>query len=232
MSGPPRIEEPSDGDTNTQATSAPPPFKVPSKSAAAAAATGLPQLQLDNDADNDEKEKEEEELTMFPARSSIQRSSGSRATVPSPASGGLKPPPSTTNPPRSLMNYTKPISTPSATPGRAVRAKVALKPGYSAMDWAALRSSPTTNLRGVPPGTPLLRVTPAELARHKSPQDCWTALGGRVYNMTEYRPYHPGGDKILMAVAGKDGTGLFMKTHGWVSFENMLDKCLVGVYCP
>lgn len=98
------------------------------------------------------------------------------------------------------------------------------------MDWAALRNS-GKNLRGVDyPG--IIRVSESELKEHKTREDCWTVLGGRVYNLTPYMPFHPGGEKILMAIAGKDGTALFMRTHSWVNFENMLDRCLVGVYVP
>ncbi|KAF5093559.1 hypothetical protein D0Z00_004000 [Geotrichum galactomycetum] len=199
------------------------------------------------------------DLTAFPARDSIQRASSSQTKpfvnqkVPPPvfihksklptsktealASGSLRPPPSTLNPPKSLMQYTSPAAnarTPSSgsrlTPAATPRKKVALKPGYSAMDWAALRNS-GKNLRGVDyPG--IIRVTEEELKAHKTRDDCWTVLGGRVYNLTPYMPFHPGGEKILMAIAGKDGTGLFMRTHSWVNFENMLDRCLVGVYVP
>ncbi|KAF5097610.1 hypothetical protein DV451_003747 [Geotrichum candidum] len=202
------------------------------------------------------------DITAFPARDSIQRASStqskpfvnnkppppvftrrselsSRPASGASASSSLLPPPSTLNPPKSLMQYTSPAAsarapsseshlTPSAKP--TARKKVALKPGYSAMDWAALRNS-GKNLRGVDyPG--IIRVTEEELKAHKTRDDCWTVLGGRVYNLTPYMPFHPGGEKILMAIAGKDGTGLFMRTHSWVNFENMLDRCLVGVYVP
>lgn len=98
------------------------------------------------------------------------------------------------------------------------------------MDWARLRSS-GQNLRGVDSPGPI-RVTAEELAKHKSRDDAWTVLGGRVYNITPYMEYHPGGEKELMRCAGRDGTRLFQLTHAWVNFEMMLDKCLVGIYTP
>lgn len=192
---------------------------------------------IKSDEDNDD---DASVSTMFPAPNSVQRAGGSSLGVPStfvnkrappPQMGGLKLPPSTLNPPRSLMQYSSnSSSTLSPSPAAKARRKVALQPGHSAMDWAALRNS-GKNLRGIDyPG--ILNVTPSELVKHKSKDDCWTVLGGRVYNITPYLPFHPGGEKILMAVAGKDGTNLFMKTHSWVSFESMLDKCMVGIYCP
>jgi cytochrome b involved in lipid metabolism len=59
--------------------------------------------------------------------------------------------------------------------------------------------------------------------------EAWTVLGGKVYNITPYIPYHPGGEPELLRVAGKDGTKLFGEVHPWVNFEGMLENCLVGI---
>jgi Cytochrome b5-like Heme/Steroid binding domain len=53
--------------------------------------------------------------------------------------------------------------------------------------------------------TELQRVTPAQLALHKSREDAWSSFNGRVYNITPYLRYHPGGIGELMRVAGRDG---------------------------
>ena len=50
-----------------------------------------------------------------------------------------------------------------------------------------------------------------------------------MYNITPFLPYHPGGEGELMRAAGKDGGKLFMDAHAWVSWENMLEDCLVGI---
>lgn len=47
------------------------------------------------------------------------------------------------------------------------------------------------------------------LKEHKTKEDAWIALCGKVYNMTHYLAYHPGGEKELMRAAGRDGTKLF-----------------------
>jgi len=57
----------------------------------------------------------------------------------------------------------------------------------------------------------------------------WMALEGKVYNITAYIPFHPGGEGELLRAAGKDGTSLFMKTHSWVNVEGMLGGCLIGI---
>lgn len=43
----------------------------------------------------------------------------------------------------------------------------------------------------------------------KDAQEVWSVFNGKVYNITHYLPYHPGGEKELMRVAGRDGTRLF-----------------------
>lgn len=60
-------------------------------------------------------------------------------------------------------------------------------------------------------------------------KDAWMALNGRVYNITPYAEYHPGGVPELMRGAGRDGTKLFGEIHPWVNYENMLSACLVGL---
>lgn len=43
--------------------------------------------------------------------------------------------------------------------------------------------------------------------------------------------FHPGGVDQLMRGAGKDKDGekLFNEIHPWVSWENMLGECLIGI---
>lgn len=116
--------------------------------------------------------------------------------------------------------------------GRPVssREKVKLSPGHSPLDWAALSSS-GKNLRGIDPSQFPMRVTKQELKLHKAEDDCWMVLRGRrVYNVTPYLHFHPGGVKKLMLCAGRDGTELFEKYHAWVNAERMLENCFVGFY--
>ena len=47
------------------------------------------------------------------------------------------------------------------------------------------------------------------LKQHNKKDDAWSAFNGKVYNITSYLPYHPGGEKELLRVAGRDGTKLF-----------------------
>jgi cytochrome b involved in lipid metabolism len=45
--------------------------------------------------------------------------------------------------------------------------------------------------------------------KHNTPEDAWSAFNGRVYSLNAYLRFHPGGEKELMRVAGRDGTKLF-----------------------
>lgn len=75
-------------------------------------------------------------------------------------------------------------------------------------------------------------VTKKELQKHNTKDDMWTVINGKVFNLTPYIPFHPGGENILKAVAGRDGTALFMKYHAWVSYDNILEPCFIGFYRP
>ena len=123
-----------------------------------------------------------------------------------------------------------PPPTHSSKPSKPSR-KVTLEPGCSPLDWARLANSPTSDLRNLPPNTPYLRVPPSLLKAQngRRGRDAWTAMGGRVYNVSPYLKFHPGGEAELLRGAGRDGTRLFGEVHPWVNYETMLASCLIGV---
>lgn len=112
------------------------------------------------------------------------------------------------------------------------RNKVQLTPGHSPLDWATLSRS--KSLSGVPH---FMRVTPSMLKHHNGrkdrdtgqKKDAWSVYLGKVYNITPYLPFHPGGQGELLRAAGKDGTALFNDVHPWVNWEGMMSSCLVGI---
>ncbi len=110
-----------------------------------------------------------------------------------------------------------------AAPGKN---RVVLEKGFSQVDWMRLtRTHP--DLSGVGASAPR-SLTLEEVAQHASETDCWTVLDGRVYNVTHYIPFHPGGRDTLLQGAGRDSSALFKKYHPWVNAHFMLAKCLVG----
>ena len=124
----------------------------------------------------------------------------------------------------SLLKLSRSMAT-DIRPPRPNREKVMLKPGFHLVDWMKL----TQVSKDMRDGGPLRKISAAELSEHKSQFDCWTAYKGKVYNITQYIAYHPGGAPLLMEGAGKDCTVLFNKYHAWVNAESMLSKCLIGV---
>ena len=182
----------------------------------------------------------EPSVPSFPALNSAQRASGGfsgpprlNPVQPFPSAGLMPPPlrsplPNRGPPTPSSSLLPPPVHTSVPTKPRR---KVLLTPGHSPLDWARLSSSPTSNLSGLPPGTPYLRVPPSLLKQMtgRKGKDAWTVLGGKVYNITPYAPYHPGGEPELLKAAGRDGTRLFGEVHPWVNWEGMLEGCLVGV---
>jgi len=178
----------------------------------------------------------------FPALNSAQRALGGVRGPPrsnqvpnfqQAAPGLMAPPRRSPLPNRAPTSTSSSLTLPpthSSIPTKP-RKKVLLTPGHSPLDWARLTSSPDVNLRGVPPSTPYLRVPPSLLKQFtgRKGKDAWTVLGGKVYNITPYLPYHPGGEPELMKCAGRDGTKLFGEVHPWVNWEGMLEGCLVGI---
>ena len=129
-------------------------------------------------------------------------------------------------------NTSNTLTTTTSSSGNATgsgRTKVALQPGHSLMDWIRYCAE-AKDLAGT--GGKLLNVSEAELAKHNTKDDCWLAINGKVFNVTPYINYHPGGADKLMEGAGIDATEIFNDIHSWVNYESMLAKCLVGKYCP
>lgn len=119
----------------------------------------------------------------------------------------------------------------SAAPAKHYR-RVTLTPGHSPLDWAALTTNPNNRLRGKDAHSDqLIRVAPSQLQQQngRKGRDAWTVYQGKVYNITPYLPFHPGGRGELMRGAGRDAAKLFMEVHPWVNWEAMLGECLVGI---
>jgi len=72
------------------------------------------------------------------------------------------------------------------------------------------------------------RIPMEEVREHASIGDIWMVLQGRVFNVTPYMDYHPGGKAELMRSAGGDGTALYNEIHPWISLD-MIEKLQVGL---
>ena len=112
-------------------------------------------------------------------------------------------------------------SLPKITRADKVRENTSVMPGFHLSDWM--------RLSGALGNKQLRKIGMKELKEHSSQYDCWTAYKGKVYDVTQYLAYHPGGVKKLMLGAGKDCTALYNKYHAWVNAETMLAKCMIGI---
>ncbi|KAK3223929.1 hypothetical protein Dsin_010954 [Dipteronia sinensis] len=109
----------------------------------------------------------------------------------------------------------------------ASRAKVPFEKGYSQVDWLKLtRAHP--DLAGLKGQSNRRLITMSEVKQNQTEGAMWTVFKGRVYNISPYMKFHPGGVDMLMKGVGKDCTALFNKYHAWVNAEVLLEKCLVG----
>ncbi len=71
--------------------------------------------------------------------------------------------------------------------------------------------------------------TLADVSKHGSKDDCYTTVRGEVYDVTSWVSKHPGGEKAILSICGKDGTALFEKKHdGQPRPENELSTFKIG----
>ena len=71
-------------------------------------------------------------------------------------------------------------------------------------------------------------ITVKEVQQHRTIHDGWMILQQKVYHISPYLAYHPGGINIMKSVLGKDGTILFQKYHPWVNIDGLIGKLLIG----
>ncbi|KAL8835398.1 MAG: hypothetical protein Q9170_003326 [Blastenia crenularia] len=172
----------------------------------------------------------------------LPQQSNNSLRAPPTLSSTLRPPPSAASTLRTPRTNSLAPPTLSAAPtastlpsSKRPSKKVILEPGHSPLDWASLISDPpsSTYLRGEDVPSNLIRVTPSLLCYHngRKGKNAWAVWQGKVYNMTPYMKFHPGGINELMKGAGreKDAERLFLEIHPWVNWEGLLGECLVGI---
>jgi uncharacterized membrane protein len=91
--------------------------------------------------------------------------------------------------------------------------------------WKSRLANDQTPVVGSSSGT----ITMSEVAAHNTPSDCWSAINGKVYNLTEWIDRHPGGAVIITSLCGKDGTAGFVAQHqGKEKAETQLAQLEIG----
>lgn len=64
------------------------------------------------------------------------------------------------------------------------------------------------------------------ILRHRL-DDIWVIIHGKVYDLTQFLPEHPGGQKIIMKYAGQDATKAFEPIHP----PDIIDRFLSPEVC-
>ncbi|KAJ5928823.1 hypothetical protein N7466_007779 [Penicillium verhagenii] len=70
--------------------------------------------------------------------------------------------------------------------------------------------------------------TMEDVAAHKSRNDLWVAIHGKVYDVTKYVQDHPGGADVLIDVAGQDATGAYEDVGHSEDANEILEAYYIG----
>jgi flavocytochrome c len=67
-----------------------------------------------------------------------------------------------------------------------------------------------------------------EVAKHKKENDCWVVVDGKVLDVTEFLPDHPGGKMAIMSFAGRDASEEFNMVHDEGVIEKYAPTTIIG----
>lgn len=75
------------------------------------------------------------------------------------------------------------------------------------------------------------QLTAFIVANHNSSNDCWLIVSDKVYDVTQYIPFHPGGTNSIINNCGTDSTTLFTSNvNGGHSHSNSANSLLANYY--
>lgn len=91
--------------------------------------------------------------------------------------------------------------------------------------WASQISGSDTPTPTPTSTTSAAGITMAQVQQHASATSCWTAVDGKVYDVTNWINQHPGGPQRIISLCGTDGTAAF---HGQHATQSLPNKTLAG----
>jgi len=71
-----------------------------------------------------------------------------------------------------------------------------------------------------------------EVKKHNNISSTWVVIENKVYDITKFLEEHPGGEEVLLEVAGKDATESFDDVGHSKDAQLMKDEYLVGHLHP
>lgn len=113
--------------------------------------------------------------------------------------------------------------------GTIVGQKLPIKSAQQSSHAADLRPGANSPSGAPTPSEERRIVSASELKQHNTPGDCWVAIHGVVYDLTEFANEHPAGAESITDLAGKDGTDAFSTVHNQRILEEF-DEEIMGVY--
>ncbi|KAK4748430.1 hypothetical protein SAY87_015016 [Trapa incisa] len=72
-------------------------------------------------------------------------------------------------------------------------------------------------------------LTSEELKIHNKSGDLWISINGKVYDVSAWAKIHPGGEGLLLTLAGQDVTDAFIAYHPGTAWQ-YLDRLFTGYY--
>ncbi|KZT08433.1 fumarate reductase [Laetiporus sulphureus 93-53] len=86
-----------------------------------------------------------------------------------------------------------------------------------------------TPAAGAKSSGPTKAFTAEEVAKHKSKDDVWVIIDGKVLDVTSFLPDHPGGEKAILLYAGRDATEEFNMLHDPKVIPRYAPDSVIGV---
>ncbi len=70
----------------------------------------------------------------------------------------------------------------------------------------------------------------SQVQSHNGVGNCWSAINGKVYDLTSWIASHPGGEGAILSICGKDGSSAFNNQHGGSNkTANVLKEFEIGL---
>ncbi|KAI5970158.1 CYB5 [Candida margitis] len=68
-----------------------------------------------------------------------------------------------------------------------------------------------------------------EISKHTTHDDVWVVINGKVYNVSSYIDEHPGGEEVILDVAGTDATEAFEDIGHSDEAHEILERLQIGI---
>lgn len=79
------------------------------------------------------------------------------------------------------------------------------------------------------PTAEVKEYTLEEVSEHDCEEDCWIVVEGKVYDITTYLDFHPGGKKFVLETAGTDATQKFIESEHSNTARDLMAKYYIGI---